>query len=446
MTPLFLKDMDSNDALKELLEPAEYLGYLQTMSRFSSYSWRNIYLIYKQMPNASKLADFKTWKEQYGRNIIQGSTSIKINIPIEQPPKKRLIEKIDPTTGVAVLDENGKQIMEQITIEAPVQFKQESLFDISQTKGSPVSCLAGDVMPDEALRKAFTDTLKTMALSSAEMVSYCSTINQIVLERLENITNFVAGSITYAVCQRFKVSADDMSLDFGENRIDDADTLETIVRQAHRIITAIEDRFVIICKERELDPMTLRKEETAEQQATEADISPPTEQAIPQTAPPSSPPPALTEVPVYRLSAQEAEKHGVTELYEISRQMDAVCAQVIAETIQAHKKDNNRYDLTTPAKILLEEYGRERVKWVLSKHILANPAGYSQDNLSWAKACIEEKTGSGDEKPNFKITTHHMVLDAFVNQLRTVLDRKQSFSERMRDAKKKSEAHNNSSG
>ena len=83
-----LNKMDASDILTELFDPAEYKGYLQAISRFSSYSWRNIYLIYKQMPHASMLADFNTWKQQHGRNIILGSKGIKINIPIEQPPKK----------------------------------------------------------------------------------------------------------------------------------------------------------------------------------------------------------------------------------------------------------------------------------------------------------------------------------------------------------------------
>ena len=57
-----LDKMDIAEILSELNDPAEYRGYLQTMSRFSGYSRRNIFLIYKQMPHASKLADFKNWK------------------------------------------------------------------------------------------------------------------------------------------------------------------------------------------------------------------------------------------------------------------------------------------------------------------------------------------------------------------------------------------------
>jgi len=46
-----LNKMDMSDILAELSDPADYRGYLQTMSRFSSYSWRNVFLIFKQIPH-----------------------------------------------------------------------------------------------------------------------------------------------------------------------------------------------------------------------------------------------------------------------------------------------------------------------------------------------------------------------------------------------------------
>jgi hypothetical protein len=158
-------------------------------------------------------------------------------------------------------------------------------------------------------------------------------------------------------------------------------------------------------------------------------------------------PPALpeikTEVSVYRLSAKKAEEYGVMDIYDLSRRMDIDCAEAITKSIQAHKKGNNSYDLATSADTLNKKYGKERMAWVLSKHILSMPIKFSNKNLLWAKACITEETGSGDESPTFSISTHHAVLDAFVNKFRAILNKKSSFSEKMKDAKKKSEAHNN---
>jgi hypothetical protein len=126
--------------------------------------------------------------------------------------------------------------------------------------------------------------------------------------------------------------------------------------------------------------------------------------------------------------------------------MDIDCAEAIAEAIQAHKKGDSRYDLITPAGKLLKTYGRERMMWVLCKHILAKPTGFTKNNLSWAKAYVEDNTGSGDEPPAFTVKVHTNVLDAFAKQLRVILNQKPSFSEKMKDAKKKSEARNNASG
>jgi hypothetical protein len=157
-------------------------------------------------------------------------------------------------------------------------------------------------------------------------------------------------------------------------------------------------------------------------------------------------PPIKTEVDVYRLSAQEAELHGAYDDYDLSRRMDIDCAEAISAAIKAHNKGDNSYDLTTPANALVKKYGKDRMKWVLAKHIRAKPTGFTNDNTSWADFCMEEKTGRGDEPSAFTISTHYAVLEAFVNEVRAILSKNPSFSERMKDARKKCEAHNNSNG
>jgi len=258
----FFNKMDTGDIITELSDPAAYRGYLQSMSRLSSYSWRNIFLIFKQMPHASKLADFNTWKNQYGRKIKMGSTSIKINVPIEQEPIKRLVEKTDPATGAAVLDENSKRILEELIIYPPVEFKANNYMDISQTDGNPLPLLAGDVMSDKSLYEVFTDVLKIISpsvLLQENHYSFWGAIRQIALERLENInsdkSDFIIDSVAYVVCRRFNIETD---TNFNAlDRYLDADMLETIRKYSDELIIAIEDRFAVICKERGLDPMTL---------------------------------------------------------------------------------------------------------------------------------------------------------------------------------------------
>ena len=791
-----LNKMDMGDILAELSDPADYRGYLQTMSRFSSYSWRNVFLIFKQMPHASKLADFNTWKNQYGRKIKLGSTGIKINVPIEQEPIKRLVEKTDPATGVAVLDENGKRILEELIIYPPVEFKANNYMDISQTEGNPILLLAGDVMSDKSLYEVFTDVLKIISPSvSFQEINtpIWDAVKKIALERVEKTDSekdeFIINSVAYVVCRRFGIEAD--AYFNGLDRFLNADILEIINNYSDGLIINIEDRFAVICKERGLDPMTFistaepkpdvltsshngtklkmetkpqyskelrtdivagaefsqyavkpfieNEEKTVIETATEITpptpiipaikqskpverTEPPTLQYLPDAtititernqygytrpellplnkdraisflqrkmtvymlnkdntevmanylsdiqnhngifgiaygawlnsreyialasgkpedrlearfifdggdsfavyqtepdisptayksyeeletkgfdinrhnynlvytaplpAPPSdspaglfmwvnaaerldgyngrglaisdvlsikkdeiitsyyangrtfkellsfigeegrrserikeievdvaednsfsveqnavyekqepqthiptpdkqetiippvaevprqsqteqpntpqlseaatvktpAPPPALpvikSDLALYRVSAKEAEEHGTTELYETNQRMNRHCAKAVTNAIQAHKKGENRYDMATPAERLVKAYGAERMMWVLSKHILTASEKFSKENCSWAKAFVNDGTGSGDEIPPFIINIHHAVLDVFVNEIRSVLGKKPTFNELMKTAKKKSEAHNNSNG
>jgi len=55
--------------------------YLATMSRFHRYSWGNLLLIAFQMPSATHVAGFNTWKS-LGRFVKKGENGIMILAPI----------------------------------------------------------------------------------------------------------------------------------------------------------------------------------------------------------------------------------------------------------------------------------------------------------------------------------------------------------------------------
>jgi len=94
--------------------------YLETMARFWKYSYHNQLLITYQMPNASRVAGFRKWRE-IGRWVRRGSKAIKI-----LAPRIRKIEVIDAETG--------KHREE----EEVVDFFPVSVFDVSQTEGQPL--------------------------------------------------------------------------------------------------------------------------------------------------------------------------------------------------------------------------------------------------------------------------------------------------------------------
>ena len=58
-----------------------YRAWLQTLSRFYSYSFNNWLLIYAQKQDASRVAGFQTWKN-LGRFVKKGERGIRIFAPI----------------------------------------------------------------------------------------------------------------------------------------------------------------------------------------------------------------------------------------------------------------------------------------------------------------------------------------------------------------------------
>ena len=114
--------------IKELFDSDKYKQYLTTMSRFHQYSVNNQMLIYMQMPNATHVAGFNKWHDQFGRNVMKGQRGIKIIAPT--PFKKKIEkEKLDPDTKLPMLDADGKPITEEKEISIPM-FKPVTVFDV----------------------------------------------------------------------------------------------------------------------------------------------------------------------------------------------------------------------------------------------------------------------------------------------------------------------------
>ena len=85
------------NGIKELFESDKYRKYLATMSRFHRYSVNNTMLIYMQRPDATHVAGFNKWRDQFGRSVKKGEKGIKIIAPT--PFKKKIEQqKLDPDT------------------------------------------------------------------------------------------------------------------------------------------------------------------------------------------------------------------------------------------------------------------------------------------------------------------------------------------------------------
>ena len=138
--------------LQDLFSSEKYADYLKTMSKFYGYSASNTLLIYMQRPDASHVAGYNDWKNNFHRHVKRDEHGIKILAPC---PYKQRVER--EKTGP-----DGKPVTEIEEVQRAA-FKPVTVFDVSQTEGEPlptlgVNELTGDVehYPDffEALKQA----------------------------------------------------------------------------------------------------------------------------------------------------------------------------------------------------------------------------------------------------------------------------------------------------
>lgn len=309
------------NGIKELFESDKYRQYLSTMSRFHRYSVNNTMLIYMQRPDATHVAGFNKWRDQFGRNVLKGEKGIRIIAPT--PYKKKVEEiKTDPETNAPVLDADGKAIIEEKEIRIPM-FKVVSVFDVSQTAGKPLPQLAADLSGNvqqyevfmEALRRASPVPMEikpvardtdgffsikaqsiTIRAGMSEVQTVCAAVHEIAHAKLhdyEHMTELAddgetilvpgeksrnteeveAESISYAVCQYYGIETGENSFGYiatwskGKELKELRASLETINKTASELITDIDRHFVEICKERGIDRENLA---AAEQPSVEA--------------------------------------------------------------------------------------------------------------------------------------------------------------------------------
>jgi hypothetical protein len=95
-------------------------NYLTAMSRFRSYSFGNVMEIARQMPTATKVAGFWTWKN-LGRSVRAGQKGIRILAPIVGVRRKK-----DEEANKDIAKQNERVLL---------GFRNAYVFDISQTDG-----------------------------------------------------------------------------------------------------------------------------------------------------------------------------------------------------------------------------------------------------------------------------------------------------------------------
>lgn len=296
-----LKDITASieDGIKELFQSESYAQYLQTMSRFHHYSVNNQVLIHMQKPDATLVAGFNKWKNQFGRNVIKGEHGIKIIAPT--PFKKKIEqEKLDPDTQLPMLDADGKIITEEKTIQIPM-YKPVTVFDVSQTEGKPLPQLAHDLSGNVANYDVFMEALRrsspvpisvevmgggmdgyfdlehqdiAIRKGMSEVQTVSAVIHEMAHALLHNRTKDTvektpelsrsteevqAESISYAVCAYYGIATGDNSFGYIASWSKDKtlpelrESLEVISKTADGLINDIDGHYAAILKEREAE-------------------------------------------------------------------------------------------------------------------------------------------------------------------------------------------------
>ena len=85
--------------VKEVFESGAYENYLKVMSKFHRYSYRNTVLIWMQNPDATYVAGYDAWKNDFNRFVKKGEKGIKIIAPTEYKVQKEQ-QKYDQAKAV----------------------------------------------------------------------------------------------------------------------------------------------------------------------------------------------------------------------------------------------------------------------------------------------------------------------------------------------------------
>ncbi len=340
--------------IQELFESDKYMQYLRTMSRFHRYSVNNQMLIHMQRPDATHVAGFNKWRDQFGRSVKKGEKGIKIIAPT--PFKKKIEEmKLDPDTKAPLLDKDGNAIIEEKEIQIPM-FKVVTVFDVDQTVGKPLPQLASDLTGDvrqyevfmEALRRSspvpmemrpiqrdtdgyFSRTDQNIVIREgmSEVQTVSAAVHEIAHAKLHNYEKereaaaagdenaqpvkpkdrsteeVEAESISYAVCQYYGIQTGENSFGYiagwskGKELSELRASLETINKTASGLISDIDRHFAAICKERGIDL-------SPRQEAEQATPEPVTEQEAAAPEPAKEAP--ETEAPEPQQTAPEPEQ------------------------------------------------------------------------------------------------------------------------------------------
>ena len=300
--------------ITELFDSERYKEYLRVMSKFHNYSFNNTLLIAMQKPDASLVAGFSAWKNNFERNVMKGQKGIKIIAPSPFKVKQEM-QKIDPHTQKPVIGKDGKPVTEEKEITIPA-YKVVTVFDVSQTEGKELPDIAVDELTGDVDRyKDFFAALektspvpiafekieggshgyyhladKRIALNEgmSELQTLKTAIHEIAHAKLHDIDlnapkdgqprvdrntrEVEAESVAYTVCQHYGLDTSDYSFGYvagwssGRELSELKSSLETIRSAAAEIINSIDENLAELQKAQDKEQTAGQEQPTREGQ------------------------------------------------------------------------------------------------------------------------------------------------------------------------------------
>ena len=424
--------------IKELFESERFKEYLRTMSKFYNYSFNNTLLIAMQKPEATYVAGYTSWQRNFDRQVMKGEKGIKILAPAPYKTQEER-EKIDPVTQKPVIGADGNAVTETVEVLRPA-FKVVSVFDVSQTDGKELPDIIVDELKGTVENyEAFFDALKqespvpisfedipggakgffspvesriAIQEGMSEIQTVKTAIHEIAHAKLHafkpdekaapedkkdrHTKEVEAESVAYTVCQRYGIETSDYSFGYiagwssGKETKELKSSLDTIRKTAAEMIEGIDAKLKVLLAE---------KAQSAEKES-------------------EMPAEPMSEVPIYRETANYAYEAGEVEAYRASLAANEECRSAIEAAISGNYAEN-RLDADAAVKSVLEQFSPERIRYVLANTIQQKDfdGRIPQPLKEWAKnveVCSENASRFLVDKCNPGLTA--LFVDAFRNQ------------------------------
>jgi hypothetical protein len=159
------------------------------------------------------------------------------------------------------------------------------------------------------------------------------------------------------------------------------------------------------------------------------------EPPAPPNEPPTAEPPEVpkSEQPLYKQSVDYAKENGEIQAWRDSYKLNVECGVSLDKAVIDNNYELYRYDLNSAIRGVVDEYGTDRVAWVLASQV--NDQSYdgrlSNASKDWAK-------GFDTPKPDVYLKSHMTLIEGLVDKFRKIEKEKPSLMSALNAGEKKS--------